>query len=80
MVDMRWESPPDADRKAWARWKPMADALQEHPDKWALVVENADYRKMTSVRSCFSKYGCKVRIRKQPQDGGWNVWAMYPGV
>lgn len=77
MVDMRWELPPDPDRGSWAKWKPMADELKENPGEWALIMEGADYRQMTSARSCFAKYGCRVRIRKQPEDGGWNVWAVY---
>ena len=76
--ELKWEQPPDPNRGGWVRWKPMAETLKTHPGEWALIVENGDYRRMTSVRSCMAKYGCKVRIRKQPDNAGWHIWSMYP--
>jgi len=73
MSVVRWEDPPP-DRN---RWKAAALELQQHPGKWALVVEDTTKTVARNCRMALREHGCEVTERKI--DGrGIGVWARWP--
>lgn len=78
--DVQWGEPPERTWRGRQFWKPFAEKLAERPGEWGLVSEHLTFAEMSSARSCLHRQGCKIKIRKQPENQGWNLWAMVPGA
>lgn len=81
-MEMQWQDPPTASRKS--KWKVVAEALKERPNKWAFL---RSYEGSNAKRNAYSLAG---RLRKTfgeayevtsrgtgEEEAG--VWARYTG-
>jgi len=76
MTTLQWKSPPTKrpGRKPSAVLDDVVGKLQRRPGQWALVVNAARSSNATAV---FKRRGCQTRSVIL-EDGGFDIYAMYP--